>query len=174
MVKTILKLITFLIFSIVTAYGYDTKHNQIAQADLPSAKNFSLESLNGDGKIELEDFRGRPVVVNFWATWCGPCKEEMPLFEKMWNKYKDKDVVFLGVNVMDDKENAAEFIKKMGITYTNLHDPSGGVLSKYGVSGLPATFFIDREGKIAFKSYGPFLGKEGENKFKTYLKEIAE
>jgi len=166
--------IPFLIFFVFTASGDDTKRIHIAQMDLPSAENFSLESLNDDGKIELENFKDKTIVINFWAAWCGPCKEEMPLLEKMWNRYKDKDLIFIGIDVMDDKNNATEFIKQVGVTYTNLYDPSGEVSKKYGVIGLPATFFIDKEGKIAYKNYGPFVGRDGEKKFKNYLKETTK
>ena len=143
-------------------------------SDQNSAVDFSLETVDGGKKISLEDFKGKPVVLNFWATWCGPSKEELPLFEKMWNKFKDKDVVFLGVDVMDDRTNASEFIKNTGITYTNLYDQPGEVSSKYKVVALPATFFINKEGEIAIKNYGPFIGKDGEKKFKLYMEEIAE
>jgi peroxiredoxin len=127
--------------------------------DQNSAVDFSLETVDGGKKISLEDFKGKPVVINFWATWCGPCKEELPLFEKMWNKFKDKDVVFLGVDVMDDRTNASEFIKNSGITYTNLYDQPGEVSSKYKVVALPATFFIDKEGKVAIKITDRLSGK---------------
>jgi peroxiredoxin len=82
--------------------------------------------------------------------------------------------VFLGVDVMDDRTNALEFIKNSGITYTNLYDQPGEVSSKYKVVALPVTFFIDKEGEIAIKNYGPFIGKDGEKKFKLYMEEIAE
>lgn len=142
--------------------------------DSNSASNFSLESLDGAGEISLEDFKGKPVVLNFWASWCGPCKEEIPLFERAWKEYKDKDVVFLGVDIMDDRDTAKKYIKNEGITYTNLYDPAGEISNQYGVVALPATFFIDREGKVTAKNYGPFTGDEGEKKFKSYLMEIAE
>lgn len=139
-----------------------------------AAKNFTLKSVQGENEISLEDYRGKPVVLNFWASWCGPCKEELPLFESTWQEYKDKGVVFLGVDVMDDKGNAAEFIETEGISYTNLHDPSGEVSSKYGVVALPATFFIDKQGNIAYKNYGPLVGEDGKKKFSMYLEEIAK
>ena len=144
------------------------------ESELPAAKNFTLESVDGTTKVSLEDFREKPVVINFWASWCGPCKEEIPLFEKTWKKYKDKDVVFVGIDVMDDRNNAEEFLKDQGITYINLYDSSGEVSNKYGVIALPATFFLDKKGKIVVKNYGPFIGEEGRKKFKLYLKEIVE
>jgi len=144
------------------------------ESDKPAAKGFSLETVDGSKKVSLDDFKGKPVVVNFWAAWCGPCKEELPLFQRMWNKYEDKDIAFIGIDVMDDRSNAAEFIKNTGITYTNLYDQPGEVSSKYMVVALPATFFIDKDGKIAVKNYGPFVGDDGEKKFKLYIKEITE
>lgn len=143
-------------------------------SDQNPAGDFTLEPVDGGGKISLRDFKGKPVVLNFWATWCGPCKEELPVFQKMWDKYKDEDVVFLGVDVMDDRTNASEFIKNSGISYTMLYDREGDVSSKYKVIALPATFFINKEGEIEVKNYGPFIGKDGEKKFKLYMKEITE
>lgn len=138
------------------------------------AKNFSLEPLNGIEEISLEDFKGRPVVVNFWATWCGPCKQEIPFFEKTWKKYKDKGVIFVGIDVMDDRDSAIEFIEELGISYTNLYDPSGKTSSAFGVVALPATFFIDKNGYIAIKHYGSFIGRDAEKAFKNYLEDIIE
>jgi cytochrome c biogenesis protein CcmG/thiol:disulfide interchange protein DsbE len=145
-----------------------------AELEPPLAKNFSLEPLNGNVEISLEEFKGKPVVVNFWATWCGPCKLEMPFFEKTWREYKDKGVVFIGIDVMDDKDSAVDFIEKLGISYINLYDPSGKTSNSYGVVALPATFFIDKNGNVAVKHYGSFLGNQAEKAFKGYLKEIME
>lgn len=139
-----------------------------------AATNFTLTSLTQENEISLEDFRGKGVVLNFWATWCGPCREEMPLFEETWKKFKDKDVIFVGVDVMDNKENASEFLDAIGITYPNLYDPSGKVSNKYNVIALPATFFIDKEGNIVSKNYGAFVGKEGKKKLNLYLEEISD
>lgn len=173
MQKSELLVIPLLILIFAISCSQENKGSE-NDRDSNTARNFSLESLDGAGKISLDDFTGKPVVLNFWASWCGPCKEEMPLFESTWKEYKDKEVVFLGVDVMDDRDTAKKFIKNEGITYTNLYDPSGEVSNQYGVVALPATFFIDREGKVTAKNYGPFTGNEGERKFKSYLKEIAE
>ena len=143
-------------------------------SDENSAADFTLEPVDGGGKVSLKDFKGKPVVLNFWATWCGPCKEELPLFQKMWKKFEDDGVVFLGVDVMDDRSNASEYIKNSGISYTVLYDQAGEVSSQYKVIALPVTFFINKEGEVAAKNYGPFVGKDGEKKFKLYMKEITE
>ncbi len=146
----------------------------VSGAEMQDAKEFSLPSLNGQGDISLSDFKGKPVMLNFWASWCSPCRREIPFLENTWKDYKDKGVIFIGVDVMDDKSLAQKFVEVFDITYTVLHDPSGEVSNAYGVVALPATFFIDKEGKIAKKNYGPFLGVDGEKTFIKYLKEISD
>ena len=166
--------ITFLSLLFLIASCEQQKGVSDGEVELSLAKNFSLESLKGNGEISLEDFKGKPVVVNFWATWCGPCKQEIPFFEKIWREYKDKGVIFIGIDVMDDKDSAIKFIDKLGVSYINLYDPSGKTSNSYRVVALPATFFIDKDGNIAVKHYGSFLGNEAEKEFKSYLKEIIE
>lgn len=171
MKNTYLSTIPILILLLLISCNQERAQSE-TQSELPQAKDFTLESVDGTKKVSLEDFKGKPVVINFWASWCGPCKEEMPLFEKTWKKYKD--VAFVGIDVMDDRNNAQEFLKDKDVTYTNLYDPTGEVSNKYGVIALPATFFLDKEGKIVVKNYGPFIGGEGRKKLKLYLKEITE
>jgi cytochrome c biogenesis protein CcmG/thiol:disulfide interchange protein DsbE len=144
------------------------------RSDTPVAKDFSLFSLDGNRKVGLKDFKGKPIVINFWASWCAPCREEMPFFEKAWRRYEGKGVVFIGINVLDDEKKARDFLRTFEISYTNLKDPSGEVSNAYGVVGLPATFFIDREGRIIIKNYGPFLGEKGERDFVGYIGEITK
>lgn len=162
------------IFTLIAgALAIDNPHAH-AVSELPQAKSFTLSTLDGDREVSLEDFAGKAVVINFWATWCGPCREEMPLLQKEWEKFQNDNIEFIGIDVMDDKNLAAALIKEMGITYTNLHDASGKISNEYGVIALPATFFINKEGRVAIKNYGPFLGKEGEKKFRLYIEEISE
>ncbi len=170
---------TFILSSFLCALLFLSSCNQgteesTAGTDAGTAINFTLDSLTEETEMSLEDFRGKGVVLNFWATWCGPCREEMPLFEETWRKYKDKDVVFLGIDVMDDKDNATKFLEAIGITYPNLYDPSGKVSGKYNVIALPATFFIDKEGKVVAKNYGSFAGKNGKKKLNLYMEEISK
>jgi len=171
--RTLLSITLLAILVLIASCDQDTGAVR-SNTENQVAKTFTLESLEGDEEISLEDFKGKPIVVNFWATWCGPCKQEMPFFEKTWKEYKDKEVVFIGIDVMDDKDNAQEFIEKLGISYTNLYDPSGKTSNSYGVVALPATFFIDKNGDIAVKHYGSFLGKDAEKAFKSYLEDIIE
>jgi len=130
--KTLIN-VTFLSLLFLIASCEQHKGVPDGELELSLAKNFSLESLNGKGEISLEDFKGKAVVVNFWATWCGPCKQEMPFFEKTWREYKDKEVIFIGIDVMDDKDSAIKFIDKLGVSYINLYDPSGKTSNSYRV-----------------------------------------
>lgn len=138
------------------------------------AHGFELTNLNGNKKFSLSDFNGKPVVLNFWATWCSPCREEMPFLQETWTEYKDDGIVFIGINVMDDPSNASEFLSSLNIDYLNLSDKSGSVSGKYGVVALPATFFIDKKGNIHKQNYGPFLGESGEKLFIDYTEEILK
>ncbi|MFQ5788362.1 MAG: TlpA disulfide reductase family protein [Thermodesulfobacteriota bacterium] len=168
--------IILILISTTIFFSSCEKGESIAEdkSDKQFANNFSLQSLDGAQNVELSEFKGKPVVINFWSSWCGPCRKEMPFLENTWKEFKEKDVILIGINVMDDEGLARNFIKAFDITYLNLYDPSGKVSSKYGVVALPATFFIDREGKITKKNYGPFLGVEGEKNFIKYLKEISK
>ena len=119
--------------------------------------------LNGfDGRpLALSDLSGRVVVLNFWASWCTPCKQEMPNLERLWLEFKDRGVVVLGIDVQDDIEDAAAFLKALGITYPNVFDPDQDRLIAYQVTGIPTTIFIDRAQRIRGRFAGGYLGEAG-------------
>lgn len=111
------------------------------------APDFTLTTFKGT-TISLEGLKGKPIVINFWASWCPPCRLEAPLLERTWRAYKNRDVVFIGVDVQDREEDALNFIREFDITYPNGPDPTGEISIDYGVSGLPVTFFVSRKGEI--------------------------
>ena len=117
------------------------------------APEMSLNLFDGS-TFEITEARGRPVVLNFWASWCLPCAQEAKDLNRAQRAYSKK-VLFLGVNVMDDKNAALEFITKHGVTYPNGYDPGKNVHIDYGVAGVPETFFIDSGGTITGKISGP-------------------
>ncbi len=117
------------------------------------APDFLLAMLRPDtGKsaLSLSNFKGKPVVLNFWASWCDPCKEEAPLLESAWKQAKaqGKDVVFLGIDFQDSSSNGVSFLQQYGITYPSVQDTDASVATKYDITSLPDTIFINRNGMV--------------------------
>jgi cytochrome c biogenesis protein CcmG/thiol:disulfide interchange protein DsbE len=107
-----------------------------------------LDAALGDGRVALRELRGQPVVLNFWASWCTPCREEAPRLERSWQRARDRGVVFVGLNMQDVTDDARGFMRKFRVTYLNVRDKSDGVALDWGVTGLPETFFLRRDGKV--------------------------
>jgi cytochrome c biogenesis protein CcmG, thiol:disulfide interchange protein DsbE len=112
------------------------------------APSFSLKRIDGSGTVDLASLRGKPVVLNFWASWCVPCKSEAAALEAAYRRYRTQGVVFLGVDYHDVTGDARNFLNHHDVTYTTLQDGSGMVGDRYGLSGVPETFFIDRQGRL--------------------------
>ena len=109
---------------------------------------FNLQRLDGTGKVNLKSLRGKAVVVNFWASWCGPCKTESAALERAWQKHRGDGVVVLGVDYHDVAGDARDFVRRHGITYPIVRDHDGLVGTQYDLTGVPETFFIDRRGRL--------------------------
>jgi len=121
------------------------------------APEFVLTSLDGE-PISSRELRGRPVVLNFWASWCYPCREEAPLLEETWQEYKDRGVVFIGVNIKDHAGDARDFVKRYGLTFPMVRDPEQTLASQLGVDlGLPQTFFITDDWHLLARASGAEL-----------------
>jgi thiol-disulfide isomerase/thioredoxin len=130
--------------------------------DKRKVPNIALESLKG-GKVELKNFKGKVIFLNFWATWCGPCKEEMPSIEALHQEFKDKDFLFLTISV--DYEGAKpvqDFIGKHRYAFPVLIDQKGETLDLFDVKGIPTTFIIDRQGIMLGIAIGPRNWKSPE------------
>src|SRR3712207_1091409 len=123
--------------------------------ETPAAPALELARLDGEGEVSLASLRGKAVVVNFWASWCEPCKEESPRLEDAWQRYRDRGVVVLGVDAHDFKGEARRFVERYELTYPIVHDGPGRSLGRFGVVGFPETLFIDREGRIVAWVQGP-------------------
>lgn len=118
-----------------------------AKTNLMKDFDFELEDLQGN-KVSLSDFKGKKVFLNFWATWCPPCKAEMPDIEKYYQETKGTDIVILAVNVGDDKNTVESFIRDKGYNFKVLLDTTGEVSQLYQVAGIPTSYFIDTEGYL--------------------------
>ena len=119
------------------------------------APAFTLPNLNGTGTISLEQYKGKVVVLNFWASWCVPCKEENPALTDFWERYRGTNVVLLGVVFQDSTNAAREYTARLGNTWPTAVDESGQVALSYGVFGPPETYFIGADGVIAGRHIGP-------------------
>jgi cytochrome c biogenesis protein CcmG/thiol:disulfide interchange protein DsbE len=104
--------------------------------------------LVSEGTFSSQNLKGHPVVVNFWASWCLPCREEAPLLEEKWNAYRGRGIRFLGVNVKDSLEDARAFTKEFGLTFPSVRDTDLYLYTSFGLVGLPETFFIDHTYKF--------------------------
>jgi cytochrome c biogenesis protein CcmG/thiol:disulfide interchange protein DsbE len=112
------------------------------------APAFSLRRLDTSGTLALASLRGKPVVLNFWASWCVPCKGEAKMLEDAWQRYRSEGVVFVGIDWHDVKSDARRFLDHHGVTYPTVLDGSGSITDRYGVVGVPETYFIDRRGRL--------------------------
>lgn len=152
--RTILVFVPVIAFIGLLAYGLMTAApSQISEGTrLPE---FELTRLDTDGVLTNADLAGKPVVVNFWASWCIPCREEAELLQATYEDYADEGVVFLGVNIKDSNVDARAFIEEYGMTYPVVSDPNEELARELGVAGIPETFFIDDEGVFVGSASGP-------------------
>ena len=143
----------------ISAEGQVSDNHSIPapRPDFP-APDFSLVNLDGQ-EVQLSDFRGHPVIVNFWASWCQPCRAEMATFQEIFVAYKEQGFVFLAVNSQENRANAFDFAQSRALTFPILLDEDGKVSNRYRVLSLPATFFINKDGKIIDVVYGGPISK---------------
>ena len=150
-----------LLFSVFAASG-------LASADLAGqpAPDFALKSASGNN-LRLSEYRGDVVMINFWATWCGPCRQEMPLLDELYTRYERVGFSLLGVNIDDDSRRAMNMVSELAISFPVLFDSHKEVSKLYQVDAMPLTVLIDREGNIRHVHHGYKPGYE-----QKYLDEI--
>lgn len=121
------------------------------------------------GKVSLDDYKGKPLVLNFWAPWCPPCKEEAPALQAVYDKYKGRGIEFLMVSIRDTDQNVAKFMKDNNLSFPVALDTDASLTSKYSVTGVPTTFFIDRKGDIK----QAFTGAMTQTQMEEFIREIS-
>jgi cytochrome c biogenesis protein CcmG/thiol:disulfide interchange protein DsbE len=124
--------------------------SELGQGKTPPAPAFTLERLDRPGtQLTMPgELRGKAVVVNFWASWCVPCRDEAPFLQEAYERYRKQGLIVLGVDYNDFRKDARRFIERFGITYPVVYDGRGSTIGRWGVRGVPETFFVDRTGKL--------------------------
>ncbi len=154
-VAVVVALLGLLIWKV--AQGESEVTAELARGGTPAAPPFTLERLDGKGDLAIESLRGKTVVLNFWASWCGPCRDEMPLLQQGSERWKERNVVFVGIDIDDLRSDARSFLERFGVTYVNVYDGKSSTVGRYGATGVPETYFIDADGRIRWRIAGPVV-----------------
>ena len=139
---------------LVFAFGLGRNPREIPSPLLGKPAPRFTVALFSRGTFDTADYRGRVLVVNFWASWCIPCRAEAPRLQHTWERYRSRGVVVVGVNIQDEENAAREFLREFGQTFPTGMDLSGRISIDYGVYGIPETFIIDQQGRIVYKHVG--------------------
>jgi cytochrome c biogenesis protein CcmG, thiol:disulfide interchange protein DsbE len=148
-------LVALLVYGVVQSEPDRRFDDALARGERERAPALELPALDGRGLGGLADYRGQVVVLNFWASWCEPCRKESPLLERWYRRASGREATVLGVDALDVTADAREFIGEHGLSYPMLKDRDGDAMASYGVAQLPETFVIDRAGRIAAIRRGP-------------------
>ena len=141
---------------VVLALGFQRDPRDIRSAAVGKpAPAFDLPALDGTGRVSLAQHRGKVIVVNFFASWCVPCRQEHPALVRAWERYRTSDVVMIGVLYQDSVDAGRDFVRRLGTTWPTAVDDDGRTALAFGVFGIPETFFVDPDGIIAGRHIGP-------------------
>ena len=161
-----------LAFFAVLAFGLANRSSATGRSGMTRigkpAPQFAMQLLDG-GEFRLSDHEGRPLVINFWASWCPPCRQESPAFERQWRRYRDTGIQFVGVDIQDDVSDAEAYVREFGLTFPNGIDPDGRITIDYGVIGLPVTFFVGSSGIVE----GRWVGATPEEKLEEWVNTLV-
>jgi cytochrome c biogenesis protein CcmG, thiol:disulfide interchange protein DsbE len=159
-------LFILLVWALVTEEGGDLA-GSANRGDLPDAPEFALERLDGEGTLALSSLDGKAVLVNFWASWCLPCKEEAPFLEELWRANRDRGLVVVGYDAKDFRVDARRFAKRFDLTFPIVFDGPGDSLDEWGVTGFPETFVLDRQGRVLQAFVGDVTSDEDKRELRA-------
>jgi cytochrome c biogenesis protein CcmG/thiol:disulfide interchange protein DsbE len=152
-VRVLLAFLAVLAVVGLLGFGLLSKGEKIAVGD--PAPDRELPLLDGEGKGSIADYRGRWVLVNLWASWCDPCREEAPHLERFWRRFRDRGVTVLGIDAQDNSEDALAFVREYRLTYPQLRSVGDERSDAFGSIGYPENFLVDRRGRLALIWRGP-------------------
>lgn len=163
---------TLILLIMVAAIGYTFYINFFKEDEVVSkgstAPNFALTELNSEEKFTLSEQKGKGVIVNFWGTWCEPCKREMPFMNELYQKYKDQGIELFALNADESEFSVKKFVSDYKLTFPIAIDKDQEILNIYGVNPLPTTFFVSPDGKVK----RIVTGQMTSTSFENYIKEI--
>jgi cytochrome c biogenesis protein CcmG, thiol:disulfide interchange protein DsbE len=149
-----------LVIAVIVFFAFGLRVRGESQPSTGPAPDFALKPFDGTA-VRLSDLKGKVVVVNFWASWCVPCRDEAPFFQRTWQQYKDRGVVYMGVDWVDPEPDARTYLKQFGITYLNGPDLGTAIAPLYRIKGVPETYFVGKDGNLAGNVLGPIADNGG-------------
>lgn len=158
------------ILAFMAVFGWKLYDSAQGQVKSGLAPDFTLTLFDGS-QLTLSQLRGQVVVINFWASWCVPCRDEAPVLEQTWRRYRDRGVLFIGVDYLDTDKEALAFIEEFTITYPNGPDLGTRIAKDYRIAGVPETFFIAKDGRVADLQIGPLTEDRLVNIIEMLLQE---
>ena len=163
--------ITFgLLFGLLALLGWGLVQVNLGQVDSGMAPDFTITSFEGE-TITLSEQRGQVVIINFWASWCPPCREEAAYLEATWRKYQDQGVIFIGVDYVDTEKEALAYMEEFDITYFNGPDIGTRISHDYRMDGVPETYYVAKNGELRGVKIGPLSAPELDEKIEELLAE---
>ncbi len=159
-----------LVFGLLTLFGWKLVQVNSSQVESGTAPNFTITSFDGE-TITLSELRGQVVIINFWASWCPPCREEAAYLEATWRKYQDQGVVFIGVDYADTEKEALAYLEEFDITYFNGPDIGTRISHDYRMDGVPETYYVAKNGELRGVKIGPLAPPELDEKIEELLAE---
>ena len=165
-------IITFaVVLTLLGLLAWGLKKAQAGPLDNGLAPDFSITGFDGR-TVKLSELRGQVVIINFWASWCPPCREEAAYLEETWRKYEGRGVIFIGVDWVDTEKEALAYIKEFDITYLNGPDIGTRIAEAYNIQGVPETFFVAKNGELRGVHIGPLKSPELDEKIEELLAEL--